>query len=106
MTRTIAKDSLADPVAQIRFAIPSPLRSYTAGAAAVSIARGAAPVTLGDALAALDIPYPGISFRMIDELRHLRPHIQIFVNGSVQRDLTAPLPEPVDVMIVAALSGG
>ena len=63
-------------------------------------------ITLGDALVALDIPYPGISFRRIDERRHLRPHIQIFVNGSVQRDLTAPLPEPVDVMIVAALSGG
>ena len=91
---------------QIRFAIPSPLRSYTAGAASVALPRPATAMTLDDALKALNAAYPGIAFRMIDELRQLRPHMQVFVNGSVQRNLAAPLPVPADVMIVAALSGG
>jgi hypothetical protein len=32
--------------------------------------------------------------------------MQIFVNGGVERNLSAPLPVSADVMIVAALSGG
>jgi molybdopterin synthase sulfur carrier subunit len=89
-----------------RVAIPSPLRSYCAGAAMVTIDCPEVPLTLGDLLASLDSDYPGIRFRMQDEQGKLRPHIQVFINAVAQRDLNSVLPPEADVMIVAALSGG
>ena len=87
-------------------AIPSPLRSYCNGASKVTIACASASPTLGDLLAGLESAHPGIRFRMQDEQGKLRPHIQVFVNATVQRDPNASLPAEADVMIVAALSGG
>ncbi len=89
-----------------RIALPSPLRSYCDGAAAVTIACASDTPTLGDLLAELDAEHPGIRFRMQDEQGKLRPHIKIFVNAAVERDPKAFLPPRADVMIVAALSGG
>jgi sulfur carrier protein ThiS len=66
--------------------IPSALRSYTESAHAE--ADGA---TLADVVAALDLQYPGIAFRMIDEQGRIRRHI---------RDAAGEL------VIVQALSGG
>lgn len=89
-----------------RVAIPSPLRSYCADAAAVTVACAADPPTLGDVLDALDAAHPGILFRMRDEQGRLRPHIKVFVDADVERDLAARIRPGADVMIVAALSGG
>jgi sulfur-carrier protein len=95
--------------AVVRVRVPSPLRSYT-GAAEVAIAvpvlAPELPPTLGGVLAALDGAYPGIRFRMIDEQGHVRPHIKLFVDTALTRDLATPLPAGSSVMIVAALSGG
>ena len=91
---------------EFHVAIPSPLRSYCNGASAVTIACASASPTLGDLLVGLESAHPGIRFRMLDEQGKLRPHIQVFVNATVQRDPNAHLPEKADVMIVAALSGG
>lgn len=91
---------------KFRVEIPSPLRSYCDGAAAVTIACAAKAPTLGDLLAGLESAHPGMRFRMQDEQGKLRPHIQVFVNAAVQRDPNAFLPPKADVMIVAALSGG
>jgi hypothetical protein len=89
--------------------VPSPLRSYT-GAAEVAVAvpvlAPELPPTLGGVLAALDGAYPGFRFRMIDEQGNVRPHIKLFVDTALTRDLAAPLPGGSSVMIVAALSGG
>jgi sulfur-carrier protein len=87
-------------------AIPTQLRSYTAGAAKVRVAVGAAAPQLMDVFAALEAAYPGIRFRMVDEAGHLRPHIQIFVNAQVERNPAAVLPKDAQIMIVGALSGG
>ena len=89
-----------------RVAIPSPLRSYCAGAATVTIACATESPTLGDLLAALDSAHPGIRFRMQDEQGKLRPHIKVFVDAAVERNLAVPGPPGADIMIVAALSGG
>lgn len=98
--------SVTDHAREFNVAIPSPLRSYTAGAARVTIeVTGEAP-RLDDILAALDNAYPGIRFRMVDERGRVRPHIQIFVNGSVQREPAAAIPPGAEIMLVAALSGG
>jgi molybdopterin converting factor small subunit len=86
----------------MRVLIPNPLRSYTSNAAAVD----ALGTTLGELTEDLDVRYPGMRFRVIDEQGQIRPHIKFFVNGSQKRSLAEPLSEGDDVMIVCALSGG
>jgi len=81
--------------------IPSALRSYTQDSRAE--ARGA---TMGELLADLDRRYEGIRFRMVDEQDRIRRHIRIFVNGRQIHDLSQPLAEQDEVVIVQALSGG
>ena len=86
----------------MRVLIPSPLRSYTAGASAVT-ADGA---TLDDLVHDLDRRYPGLRFRIIDEQGAIRRHIKCFVNAESAADLTPELRASDEVMIVCALSGG
>ena len=83
--------------------IPSVLRSYSRGSETVEIA---APATLGAAVDALDARFPGLRFRIVDEQRAVRPHIKLFVDGALSRDLAAPIPGARELMIVGALSGG
>jgi hypothetical protein len=83
--------------------IPGLLRSYTEGAVAVELA---APATLDEALRALDVRFPGLRFRIIDEQDAIRPHIKLFVDGELARDLAAAIPAARELMIVGALSGG
>ena len=83
--------------------IPGLLRSYTGGADAVELA---APPTLGDAVNALDVRFPGLRFRIIDEQDAIRPHIKLFADGVLARDLTKALAGARELMIVGALSGG
>ena len=82
--------------------IPTVLRSYT-GSETVEIASAA---TLGAAVDALDARFPGMRFRIIDEQHAVRPHIKMFVDGALLRDLAAPIPAARELMIVGALSGG
>jgi sulfur-carrier protein len=82
--------------------IASPLRTYTAGAAALP-ARGG---TLAEVLAHLEQRCPGIRFRMIDEQDRIRPHMRLFVNTDEARALSAQVREGDTVHIVCALSGG
>jgi molybdopterin converting factor small subunit len=85
----------------VKVLIPGALRSYTESSEAQ--ASGA---TLAAVLADLERMYPGIRFRMIDEQDRIRPHIRIFVNGDQVRDLSQPLGQTDEVVIVQALSGG
>jgi hypothetical protein len=93
----------------IRVRIPSPLRSYT-GAAEVAVAIPVlAPElspTVGGVLATLDLNYPGIRFRIVDEQGKLRPHVKLFVGMDPTRNLRAEIRSGATLMIVAALSGG
>ena len=93
----------------VRVRIPSPLQSYTAGAevgVAVPVLAPELPPTVGGVLAALDLNYPGIRFRIIDEQGKVRPHVKLFVGVDATRDLRASIPTGATLMIVAALSGG
>lgn len=98
----------ADPAPgrRVRVAIPTPLQSYTAGAASVTVTVASDAPRLADVLAALDAAYPGIRFRMVDEAGRVRPHVQVFVGGTIERNPAAPVPTGADVFIVGALSGG
>lgn len=81
--------------------IPSALRSYTESSR--TDARGD---TLAELLADLDRQYTGIRFRVLDEQDHIRRHIRIFINGVQAGDITHPLADSDEVVIVQALSGG
>jgi molybdopterin synthase sulfur carrier subunit len=83
--------------------IPGLLRSYTKGLETVEVATAA---TLADALAALDERFPGLRFRIVDEQAAIRPHIKLFVDGVLARNLSLPLAPAAELMIVGALSGG
>ena len=95
--------------AVVRVRIPSPLRTYT-GAAEVGVAvpllAPELPPTVGGVLATLDLNYPGIRFRIIDEQGKVRPHVKLFVGPDATRDLRVEIPSGATLMIVAALSGG
>jgi sulfur-carrier protein len=98
----------------VRVLVPGLLRSYTEGAATVDLAlapmgdrvQPGGAATLADALAALDARYPGVRFRLVDEQRQVRPHIKMFVDSQLTRDLASPVADGSVLMIVGALSGG
>ena len=83
--------------------IPGLLRSYTGGAETVALPSHS---TLDDALRDLDARFPGLRFRIVDEQQAIRPHIKLFVDGELTRQLEAPVADAVELMIVGALSGG
>jgi sulfur-carrier protein len=82
--------------------IPSPLRSYTGGAATVP----GDGVTVEEVLGDLERRFGGIRFRMLDEQNRIRPHIRLYVNTSAVMALSQPV-QPGDIVhIICALSGG
>lgn len=86
----------------MRVYIPSALRSYTTQQSEVQVEGE----TLADVLAALDLRFPGIRFRIITEQDAIRPHIRIFVNEQQLNELATPLHPTDTLYIVCALSGG
>jgi len=82
--------------------IPTPLRSYTAGAKSVE-AEGS---TLAELLDDLDRRHPGLRFRVVDEQGRLRQHMRIFVNRSIADNLSQPVAPNDEVVLMQALSGG
>jgi sulfur-carrier protein len=82
--------------------IPSPLRSYTAGAVTVAIEGD----TVAQVLAGLERRYAGIRFRMVDEQGRIRPHIRLYVNTAEVRALSEPVASGDTVHVICALSGG
>ena len=86
--------------------IPGLLRSYTNGAATVVLDLAGPAPTLADALADLDARFPGFRFRIVDEQHAIRPHIKMFLDGELARDLATPARPAGELMIVGALSGG
>ena len=86
----------------MRVLMPSPLRSYTHGAAEVAASGGTVAALLED----LEAKFPGIRFRMIDEQDHIRRHIRIFVNREQIQSLKESLKPTDEVQIICALTGG
>ena len=82
--------------------IPSPMRSYTGGAARVE-AEGS---SIDELLQDLDRRFAGFRFRLVDEHGRLRRHIKVFAGTTATEDLGRELGADEDLHIVAALSGG
>lgn len=82
--------------------IPSPLRSYTGGAAAVP----GAGATIEEVLADLERRFGGMRFRMVDEQNRIRPHIRLYLNTSEVTALSQAVSPGDTVHVICALSGG
>jgi sulfur-carrier protein len=86
----------------VRVRIPTPLRAYTGGRAAVE-AEGS---TVAEVLTDLDRRFPGIRFRVVDEQGRLRRHVNVFTDSERTRDLQRSLEGVRELTIMQALSGG
>jgi len=82
--------------------IPSPLFSYTKNA---NVVEGHGKTVL-EVLDNLNVQFPGMKFRMVDEHNNIRPHMKVFLNIDEIKDLNTSVAEQDKIMIVAALSGG
>jgi sulfur-carrier protein len=82
--------------------IPSPLRSYTNQ---VSVVSGQGN-SLSEVLDSLDIQFPGIRFRVVDEQNRIRKHMRIFIGQELIRDLQTAVTEADEITLLQALSGG
>jgi sulfur-carrier protein len=88
--------------------IPTPLRSYVAGAAEVDVplADGA---TIGDLLDQLGQDWPALERRIRDEQRVVRQHVNVFIGADNVRDLAeqaTTLTDGAEVSVIGAISGG
>ena len=89
----------------INVRIPQPLRSLTGNLSSVT-GDGA---TLEACIAQLEVTYPGIKDRVMDESGQLRRFVNIYVNGDDVRfidGLGTPLKDGDEVSIVPAVAGG
>jgi molybdopterin synthase sulfur carrier subunit len=86
----------------VKVRIPDPLRSYTEQQAVVD----ADGTTVAELLVDLDVRYPGLRFRMVDEQDRIRKHMKVFVNDESVRDLDTAITDRDEITIMQALSGG
>ncbi len=87
------------------FLIPGPLRSLSAGAAAVAVEAA----DLRSAIDALDARYPGFKGRLLDEEGEPRQFVNLFLNDEdvrLGRGLDSPLAPGDEIAIVPAVAGG
>ncbi|MEZ4532307.1 MAG: ubiquitin-like small modifier protein 1 [Thermomicrobiales bacterium] len=85
--------------------IPAPLRRYTGGEPKVT-ASGA---TIADLIDNLDIAYPGIRDRIVENDGEIRRFVNVFVNGNNVRKLDGAqtaIKDGDEVGIVPAMAGG
>ena len=86
--------------------VPTILRTYTGGAAEVSI-DGA--TTLIELLDKLEAEHPGIRARVLDDDGKLRRFVNLYVGDEDVRfagGLATPTPDGVTVSIIPAVAGG
>ena len=81
--------------------MPDVLQSYTR--AREVEASGTSVLAVFDDL---DRQFPGLRFRVINELDELRPNIKVFINGERTLDLSMPVEAGDELFIMQALSGG
>jgi sulfur-carrier protein len=61
--------------------------------------------SVGELLSTLDAAVPGVRDRLVEAGPRLRPHINVFVDGS-PADLATPVGSEAKVHIIPAVSGG
>ena len=61
--------------------------------------------SVGEVVAALDASIPGLRDRLVEAGPRLRPHINVFVDGS-PADLATPVDAEATIHVIPAVSGG
>ena len=92
-------------MSQATVRIPTPLRSFTAGASEVTV-EGA---TVGEAIRSLVAVHQGLGARILDADGNLRNFVNVYLNDSNIRTLgglDADLPDGCTLHIVPAVAGG
>ncbi|MBA2456086.1 MAG: MoaD/ThiS family protein [Nocardioidaceae bacterium] len=87
--------------------IPTILRTYTGGAAAVDL-EGAGH-SVAALLDSLDAAHPGVRGRIVDERGELRRFVNVYVGNDDVRfaqGLQTSVPEGATVSIIPAVAGG
>lgn len=87
--------------------IPTILRTYTGGAAEVSLDEPG--VTLGSAIEALESTAPGIRARILDDAGALRRFVNVYVDDEDVRftdGLNTPVQESSSIAVIPAVAGG
>lgn len=82
--------------------IPSVLYSYTSGASEVD-GHG---TTVDEVLRDLDVRFPGLRFRIIDETNAIRRHIMIFIGSRRVASLSEGIDPSAELSIIPSISGG
>ena len=85
--------------------VPQPLRNLTGGESTVKTEGS----TLGEAVEQLELSYPGMRERLMDESGQIRRFVNIYVNGDDVRfleGLGTALQVGDEVSIVPAVAGG
>ena len=85
--------------------IPTILRTYTDGASEVSADHG----TLREVIAGLDVAYPGIAGRIVDDGGKLRRFVNVYVGEEDVRfaqGLDTLVPSGAQVSVIPAVAGG
>jgi molybdopterin synthase sulfur carrier subunit len=88
--------------------VPTILRTYTGGAADVSVSVGE-EATLSDVVAALDANFPGIGRRVLDDTGQIRRFVNVYVDDDDVRfasGLQTPTPDGTKVSVIPAVAGG
>ncbi len=91
----------------VRVLLPAYLRPFTKGR--VEIELPTHPQTVGAALEALRVEYPGVVDRVLTEVGGVRRHVNVFVGETSIRwtgGLDTELDEFSEITIVPAVSGG
>ncbi|MBL6720787.1 MAG: MoaD/ThiS family protein [Planctomycetes bacterium] len=82
--------------------LPGALDDYTRGVRTHALDAG----SLRQALRDLDARFPGLAFRLADEVGVVRRHIRVWVDGQPCEDLDRTLMGATEVHVTLALSGG
>ena len=95
---------------QVVVNVPASLRQFADGKRRVCIDCAEAS-TLGSVLAALHAVAPGVVERALDEQGHIRPHVNVFLDGQSIRagsrqGLETPVKAGAELWILPAVSGG
>jgi len=85
--------------------IPTPLRTYTQGAAEVDVAGA----TVREILSALEQQFPGLGPKLVDEKGAVRRYVNIFVDDEDIRFLQGadtPVTPSNKISVIPAIAGG
>jgi len=85
--------------------VPTILRTYTGGAGEVTTAG----TTLAEVLASLDLEYPGIAGRVLDDDGKVRRFVNVYVDDEDVRfadGVSTTVPDGATISVIPAVAGG